>query len=823
MIMNINGKKYLILLIDVVIIFLTILSIISISQKPKLSNHDITQIEKEIGKRDQTNIIFKFGDFANLSNINLEPIIDFFVKGQEVELTIISGRTETTKIIKLEPYYSSGYIAVLSVLSIFFILPAIFLLLFLEDRKLANLTHWLLISGVMMIAFDWGSLAVFPNTINFVLRLFYSSSYLLLPILFLHFSLISPIRKFTKVEKYFKYIYYLLIAFLIPIGYINFQYLNFPLTGQINNVEIYEILHLNILKVIIIPLALLLIINLLHSYFTIKDNVARKKLMWIFFGFIIGFVVYTLLYRLPIFILGYPLLSESQMLLCQIISPITLFIAIYRYQFFNIHLIVKRSLVYSIVISILFTLYALSVYFLNWSIYNVWESTHLFTNALAAVIVVIVFNPLKVRVQNFVDKRFFKITYDVNKVVRELSKQINNDFSERSILNKCIDTLMNHIPVEGIGLFKYTQQKGDFFAKVCRNCALDDSTLHLIKEHLVNFPNNRPIIKDISDTTKANDVNNIFITIENDDIELIAPFFANNNELSLILILGKKKSTFPYNDEDIELIDSILNVINSELQRLYLQKTLMFQQEEITKLEEINQMKSFFVSSVSHELKTPLTAIKLFTEILSSSNNLPHEQKNEYFNIINGECDRLNRLINNILDFAKIERGTKVFNFEAVDLNSLIEKSIKICYYNLKMNNFKLEFNKPDGKFFVFGDSDTLTEVFINLIDNAIKYSADNKFVGIQLSQNNSEYLVVIEDKGIGIKPEEIGKIFEPYFRSSSKETRKTGGVGIGLSLVNNIIKAHHGEIAVESRLNEGTKFIIKLPILEKDGKNSDC
>ncbi len=134
------------------------------------------------------------------------------------------------------------------------------------------------------------------------------------------------------------------------------------------------------------------------------------------------------------------------------------------------------------------------------------------------------------------------------------------------------------------------------------------------------------------------------------------------------------------------------------------------------------------------------------------------------------------------------------------------------------MNKLDYNYTKPDEKCIVFGDSDTLTEVFINLIDNAIKYSADTKYLNIDLSVINSNCVVEISDKGIGIKEEDLSRIFEPYYRSINNETRKAGGVGVGLSLVKGIITAHKGSINVESKLNIGTKFVITLPILETNG-----
>lgn len=329
----------------------------------------------------------------------------------------------------------------LCIVAFFFILPAIFLIIFLEDLKLANLTHWLMIAGAVMISFDWGSLALFPLSINFIIRIMYSASYLFLPILFLHFSTVSPVKKFPKIENSFKYIYYLLLFLLIPIGYIKYQYLLYPTTNNIHSVALYDLLHNGILKNILLPFALLLIVNFVHSYYTVHDTVARKRLLWIFSDFIVGFAAYAFLYRLPMFLFNYPILNESQMLLFQIISPITLFIAIYKYQFFNIQLIIKRSVVYFSVIAVLTAGYISLVYFLNWWIYKVWDTEHIFSNSIAAILVALGFHPLKTFIQRLVDNYFFKIHFEVSAVSKNYSKQTTNLISEQSIINVFVETI----------------------------------------------------------------------------------------------------------------------------------------------------------------------------------------------------------------------------------------------------------------------------------------------------------------------------------------------------------------------------------------------
>ncbi len=303
------------------------------------------------------------------------------------------------------------------------------------------------------------------------------------------------------------------------------------------------------------------------------------------------------------------------------------------------------------------------------------------------------------------------------------------------------------------------------------------------------------------------------------EINIIFPFVPEPKDTAGALILGNKLSELRFTMHDSEILNVLISNISLAFKKLQLQRKVLIEEMEISRLEEINKMMAYYVSSVSHDLKTPLTSIKMFTEILKEQIEFKNGNSFDYLNIIEGESERLSRLINNVLNFAKIENGIKEYTFESVELNECIEDVLKIMEYQLGMDKFKVE-KCIRGKIFISADKDALKEILINLISNSIKYSLNKKVIRISSGFENKYGILKIEDEGIGIAQDEIKNIFKPFIRSKNSNVRHTGGAGIGLSIVKSIIAAHKGRIKVESTLGKGSSFSIYFRLSENEDLN---
>lgn len=228
----------------------------------------------------------------------------------------------------------------------------------------------------------------------------------------------------------------------------------------------------------------------------------------------------------------------------------------------------------------------------------------------------------------------------------------------------------------------------------------------------------------------------------------------------------------------------------------------------------LSQMKTDFVSNVSHELRTPLSSIRVFGEFMKLGRVNEREKVCEYGEYIETESRRLTQLINNILDFSKIESDRKIYQFEEADVADIVGETLKTFDVQLKQQGFSIIFETPRAQLpRAFVDTDALAQAFINLLDNAVKYSGDAREIHVRLSVEDTLLTISVTDHGIGIPREEQGKIFEKFYRVSTGLVHDVKGSGLGLSLVSHIVKAHGGTVTVESEPGRGSTFAIHLPI----------
>lgn len=225
------------------------------------------------------------------------------------------------------------------------------------------------------------------------------------------------------------------------------------------------------------------------------------------------------------------------------------------------------------------------------------------------------------------------------------------------------------------------------------------------------------------------------------------------------------------------------------------------------------QAKSNFVSNVSHELKTPLSLISLFSEILELGRVNSEEKKAEYYRIIHHESQRLNKMIDNILDFSKIEAGRKTYEFAESDLAEVIEEVLSNYRYQIINAGFVIQTNIQPNLPSVFIDRDAMGQAISNLLDNAIKYASEVKQIMITAETHGNNLAIEIADHGIGIPRTEHAKIFEKFYRVGNGLVHDVKGSGLGLSLVKHIIAVHQGTISVESEVDKGSRFRVLLPL----------
>jgi signal transduction histidine kinase len=226
------------------------------------------------------------------------------------------------------------------------------------------------------------------------------------------------------------------------------------------------------------------------------------------------------------------------------------------------------------------------------------------------------------------------------------------------------------------------------------------------------------------------------------------------------------------------------------------------------------RLKSDFVANVSHELRTPLALIRLYAETLELGRLTAKEKYQEYFRIIREESERLTALINNILDFSRIDAGRKEYEFQETNLAELVHSTLDSYRFQIQQNGFSFEENISSDIPPVNVDREAIARSLLNLVNNALKYSRDQKYISVSLYRVNGSVKLEVQDRGIGIAANEHEKIFDKFYRCGDPLVHNVKGSGLGLSLVRHIARAHGGDVLVESAPDKGSKFTIALPLV---------
>lgn len=240
---------------------------------------------------------------------------------------------------------------------------------------------------------------------------------------------------------------------------------------------------------------------------------------------------------------------------------------------------------------------------------------------------------------------------------------------------------------------------------------------------------------------------------------------------------------------------------------------LIFTHRSVAKEIALARLKSDFVSNVSHELRTPLALIRLYSETLEMGRLKDASKQQEYYEIIRKESERLSALINNILDFSRIEAGRKEYDFRETDMRELVHTTLDSYRYQIEQSGFKMEEKISENVPLMRVDREAISRSLLNLVNNAVKYSPENKYIAVSLLRENGAVKLEVVDRGMGIPKDEQSKIFEKFYRVGDPLVHNTRGSGLGLSLVRHIAHAHGGTVSVESVPGEGSKFTITLPV----------
>ena len=267
------------------------------------------------------------------------------------------------------------------------------------------------------------------------------------------------------------------------------------------------------------------------------------------------------------------------------------------------------------------------------------------------------------------------------------------------------------------------------------------------------------------------------------------------------------ETNHPAADGTLHFFDFSLKPVRDEAGNIVL---LIPEGRDITERKEMEQMKDEMISAVSHEMRTPLTAMMGYTEFMLD-NEVPTDQQKEYLQIILRETERLNELIGNFLDLQRLRSRGQTFTCQPLPLQPLLEETAALFAGVSQRHHITLDC--PPDLPQVCGNEKHLRQVFNNLVSNAVKYSPKGGEVRLAARREKDSVVVTVRDEGIGIPPQALERIFERFYRVDNTARREFGGTGLGLSLVREIVTAHGGKVWVESTLGKGSTFFVSLPV----------
>ncbi len=700
-----------------------------------------------------------------------------------------SGRTGSTTV-TLVPFYSSGHFIVTLLVGIVTWALGVFVLLKRRGELAASTLHWAMVSLGVSVIVTWG--AISPDSVwTYGSRALFFISYGGVPTSFLFFTLIFPRYKVSSVAKNAWAIFLPIFALVAAMVYYHLRAI------YSGSVEDYATFY-GIFDVFYVFLFLYVgggILSFVHSYATAGSTVERKKLKWILWGLVIGPTPFLLFSVLPERLFSTEFLPEEYTLVFLLVIPFAFAISFIKYHLLDIEVVINRTTAYGIVLGGLMILYTLVVILGAWIIGTNPEKLSLPVSVAAAIVLALLFDPCRRWVQRFVDRTFFRVRYYFREAQRKFVEAIKRSVDVVELAELIVSRLDDLFALQRVGFFTL-KEPGD------RIWLLAHRNYDLLATHRVRFEKEKLVSK-LELPVALNEKIEPGVPFESADdqtfrrwgMAIVFPMVSERSEILGFLVLGEKKSGERFTAED------------------------MLEQAEAQRLEELSRVKSFFVSSVSHDPKTPLTSIRMFAELLHSKKKVSPKKSREYLEIIEGESERLTRLINNVLDFSKVERGVKEYNFSEAKLNEMVRVALRTVGYQVKLQKFALrvQFSKKDHV--IRADPDAVVDAITNILSNAIKYSTERKYIAVSTFVRNDFAGVRVEDRGIGISPDGLKHIFDPFHRLKDEKSRGVGGVGLGLALVRHVMDAHGGTVEVKSAPGKGSAFTLSFPLKDTQSR----
>jgi signal transduction histidine kinase len=533
----------------------------------------------------------------------------------------------------------------------------------------------------------------------------------------------------------------------------------------------------------------------------------RQQAKWLLWGFTLGVTPYVFLRTVPrVLGLAPPLGIEIDRIL-ELAIPIAFTFAVVRYQFLDIDIIIRRSLIYSLLAALMVGLYVLLAVLLGRWVRARVPGVAPYIPFVAAAVPVALFEPTRRTLGRWVDRTFFKIRYSHDQALRALQQALPDAASQDELIQTIAAPIRDHLQPNRLEILLGTGGRlpSDAEERSARWMRALDG--------LVAFPP-RPIAAPGATSLPEIERQEFPEELRREGIQLAVPLAAHAAPLGWLL-LGEKQTERRYVEEDLRLLEGTATEAAIALERIRLVQQVADEGNARRRLGEIDRLKSDFLSRVAHDLRTPITSVGWSTQnLLDGLAGAPTEQQREVLETVRSSTRQLERLVNNLLEISRLELSTSRVQLGPVDLAAVVGETIRALKPLAARRGIGLELRAGAGLEPVWGDRDKLLEVAANLIENAIKYAPPNTPVEIALTPGEAGRVhLEVRDHGPGIAPGESEIIFERFCQGRPSPHAESGGFGLGLYIVRSFLEAMGGTVRVENHPEGGARFVCILEI----------
>ncbi len=562
---------------------------------------------------------------------------------------------------------------------------------------------------------------------------------------------------------------------------------------------------------------------LLYSLLQKSSGLTKMQTRYLLLGMVIGFAGgstnYFLWYGIPILPVGNILVS--------VYVAMTAY-TIIRHRFLDIRLVIARTIAYSLLIAIISVFYVAATFVLS-SIFlgSAASGNQFLIYTILTIIVALSFERVRHIVEKLTDKIFFKGRYDFNELLSRLGSIMSTNIELKPLTTQILQTLIEQMRISK-GAFLIL---GEGVASIYDIIEIGfPHKLSLIYSQIsAFFPFSQVIVFDELEE------NHLKSLMRDMDISVVK-ILKVKDQIGGLLLLGEKASGEIYSDQDLKVLEILapemaVAIQNSQSYDKIKKFNVILSQEvrEATsdlqnannKLKQLDQLKDDFVSIASHELRTPMTAIRSYAWMALHRSDVPLSPTLEkYIARILISTERLINLVNDMLNVSRIESGRIEINPEPVDVLSLTRDIVDEVYYS-KSEEKSIQFIVSDRQVpKAFADPDKLGQVFLNLVGNSLKFTPNGGKISFDFFSDGKTVEISVSDTGVGIPREDLSKLFHKFGRldNSYAASATSGGTGLGLYISKNLVELMHGKIWAQSEgLNKGATFIVALPVATPD------